>query len=154
MNRREARKQARQDQKQRKAAFFSHRKPILPATVKHAAEEELQGPAKKKTRYEAPFSAIVPSVSKATPSNNGNGHREESGNAVEKFKPKLSKASSSPVSTKRLRSAEEKTEDAQIAWLEAKLGLMEKSGKKKNIKFGDGLDSGIISMKYPCLKLT
>jgi len=148
--RKEARKQARQEQKQRKAAFFSQPKAEYTASLKRPGEEQGQGPAKKKQRVESEPVA-KPSEARLKPSNGtvdktsvkvvkakqSKTDKESSVKPEAKVKPKTSLEK---LLKKPKKSKEVDPEDAHIAWLEAKLGLSGKNGKKNSIAFDDGLD--------------
>jgi nucleolar MIF4G domain-containing protein 1 len=126
LSRKDARKQQRVEQKQRKAQFFS----AAPSSRKRSAEDEhADSPKRKKARA---GSAIVPEpFSSSQPLAKP---KKKTASADSVAPPNLS----SKISNRPARSQREKDEDAYITYLESKLGC--KPGKKFKGTGSDGLD--------------
>ncbi|KAF8525807.1 hypothetical protein BU17DRAFT_74234 [Hysterangium stoloniferum] len=132
-NRKEARKQARQEQKQRKAEFFSQAKTVtsqsrLKRPASHQPQDE---PLKKKARQQPqPMKNDKTEETVSLPS-------KQSIKEINKLSARKGRVLLEP----RSRSQGGDPEDAHIAWLEAQLAVgSNKSGKRKSATFDDGLD--------------
>jgi hypothetical protein len=146
--RKQARKEGRQQLKQRKAAFFSRaRSPeLLQSRKRHADDHNQIEPVTKKVRLTAQPTASQQPL-KGVPSSALASQSQRSANeqaSQETSRPDLT--SSRPgrrllSNIKPSASHEDSIEDARIAWLEAKLGVAKSNTKKKkSMSFGDGLD--------------
>ncbi|KAJ3536451.1 hypothetical protein NM688_g6834 [Phlebia brevispora] len=159
LSRKDARKQERNEKKQRKANFFAH---TTTAGKRHAEEEHIDSPTRKKVKLSSEAQRSPPSVKvakniAAAPSV---AHREKTSvKGHEKHVSKPSEASSSkPKRRTALQKLAERTgvpsshsavlpkgrtqveteEDAYIAYLEKKLGWSK--GGKRTKQYGNGLD--------------
>lgn len=145
-SRKEARRQGRTAQKQRKAEYFSH----TPNTRKRPAEEpHTESPQRKKPRQSNPESApeakryVAPQQQKdkeAPPINSAHSTSKSSENPSKSpSKNSAVRKPSKSSSALKPRPPREDPEDAYISYLEAQLGLS-KGGKKKAKEDDDGLD--------------
>ncbi|TFK33233.1 hypothetical protein BDQ12DRAFT_691462 [Crucibulum laeve] len=151
LSRKEARKEQRSTQKQKKAAFFSQN-----PKKRFAEDEHAESPQRKKTRHEevpAGKPILRPSVA-VNPSNPPKLPKAEisSRGSTVSAMPKSAKTSTKPTVLEKLvrgsssrlppsRSQKEEEDDTYIAYLESKLGYSKGDKKKKKSEADeDGLD--------------
>ncbi|KAF8529830.1 hypothetical protein JB92DRAFT_2782635 [Gautieria morchelliformis] len=154
--RKQARKEGRQQLKQRKAAFFSQaRSPELLQSRKRYVDDHQLEPVTKKARVKAQLTASQqPRMAlKGVPPSALASQSQRSANeqaSQETSRPDLTSSHPGrrPLSNiKAGASHEDNVEDARIAWLEAKLGVAKSNTKKgKSMSFGDGLDDLMIDI--------
>ncbi len=154
LSRKEARKQARDGRKQRKAQFFAAaptHKP-QPNDKRHAEEDHADSPQRKKAKLNTAESTAVPRAPALKSALKKEGTKVGATNkpktALEKLVERKEGPSSSRRQSKTLpgalpRTAQEEEEDAYIAYLERKLGYVKGSKRTGDYGLGDeddGLD--------------
>ena len=170
LSRKEARKQARDTRKQRKAQYFSsppsnkirnHGK--RPAEADHA-----DSPQRKKAKLENIQKPVVHPTPNSTAQNSRKERPKTSNTKVSKMKTPLEKLAERTTGLKLperaaksgldavLRTPQEEEEDAYVSYLECKLGWVK--GGKRTVRYGkgedeDGLDGKHVNTLAFCLRI-
>ena len=162
LSRKEARKQAREGRKQRKAEYFSSAPPNKHNNhgKRQAEAEHADSPQRKKAKLETtrpPTSRTIPQPTKAKSHEDvaaqSNAKSKKTKTALEKLAeraeaPTASKWSLKPSVNAIPKTPQEEKEDAYIAYLERKLGWVK--GGKRTAQYGKGEEEDGLDGKQVC----